>query len=59
MLRKRWEAELLAGIVVGRLAEAMGGKRSAVAPTTKARPEPGNNDRVSADTLLGMMGIKV
>lgn len=52
--RSQWEADLLASRIVHHLALAMVGGQPA-APGE----EPGNSDRVSADTFLRMMGLGV
>ena len=60
ILRKRWEADLLAVAVVTRLGEAMGGgSATPERPRQKRDGEPGKHDRVSSDTFLRMMGIRL
>lgn len=58
ILRVRWESDVLATAVVKRLAEAMGGG-TAAEPRRQEKTEPGKLDRVSSDTFLQMMGIKL
>lgn len=52
MARKRWEAQLVAAAMMG-----VGSARAAPAATGHVS-EPRNADRVSADTFMGMMGMK-
>ena len=52
MARKRWEAQLVAAALMG-----VGSVQAAPASTGQVR-EPRNADRVSADTFMGMMGMK-
>lgn len=60
ILRKRWEADLLAVAVVKRLAGAMGGGSAAPEqPRQKRDGEPGKLQRVSSDEFLSLMGIKL
>lgn len=52
--RKRWEAELQAGLVIKYLGEAMGG---ASASTGSTSSPTGYGQRVTAGDLLGTLGV--
>jgi len=56
VLRKRWEMDLLALSIMKRLAEALGAGDSG---KTAGRISEADNERVSADTWLRMMGIEL
>ena len=55
--RSQWEADLLASRIVHHLKLALGDGQPVAEPQPRAGP--GNNDRVTADTFLRMMGLGV
>jgi hypothetical protein len=53
--RKRWEAELQAGMIIKYLGEAMGGSAGSTSSPTGSTS--GYGQRVAAGDLLGAMGV--